>query len=87
MLGARSVAVVGASPRPDSFGARMIIEGKRSSARLHLVNPEDAPPQSRGPLALKSADVTLTGVALMGRGINLPIAWPATMWVIEGTRL
>lgn len=39
MLGARSVAVVGASPRPDSFGARMIIEGKRSSARMHLVNP------------------------------------------------
>ena len=22
-----------------------------------------------------------------GRGINLPVAWPATMWVIEGTRL
>jgi len=39
MLGARSVAVVGASARPDSFGARMIIEGLRSSARMHLVNP------------------------------------------------
>ena len=26
MLGARSVAVVGASAKPDSFGARMVIE-------------------------------------------------------------
>ena len=32
MLGARSVAVVGASARPDSFGARMIVEAQRSSA-------------------------------------------------------
>jgi acyl-CoA synthetase (NDP forming) len=39
MLGARSVAVVGASPRPDSFGARMVVEAQRSSARVHLVNP------------------------------------------------
>lgn len=39
MLGARSVAIVGASPRPDSFGWRMIIEAQRSSARFHLVNP------------------------------------------------
>jgi acyl-CoA synthetase (NDP forming) len=39
MLGARSVAIVGASARPDSFGARMIVEGQRSSARMHLVNP------------------------------------------------
>ena len=39
MLGARSVAIVGASPQPDSFGARMIVEAGRSSARVHLVNP------------------------------------------------
>ena len=39
MLGARSVALVGASPRPGSFGARMIFEARRSSARMHLVNP------------------------------------------------
>jgi acetate---CoA ligase (ADP-forming) len=39
MLGARSVAVVGASAKPDSFGARMVIEAQRSSARMHLVNP------------------------------------------------
>ncbi|GAY13684.1 acetate--CoA ligase family protein [Mycobacterium sp. shizuoka-1] len=39
MLAARSVALVGASPRPGSFGERMIIEARRSSARMHLVNP------------------------------------------------
>jgi acetate---CoA ligase (ADP-forming) len=39
MLGARSMAVVGASPRPDSFGWRMIVEAQRGSARVHLVNP------------------------------------------------
>lgn len=39
MLGARSVALVGASPKPDSFGSRMILEAQRSSARMHLVNP------------------------------------------------
>ncbi|TRW82728.1 acetate--CoA ligase family protein [Mycolicibacterium sp. 018/SC-01/001] len=39
MLGARSIAVVGASPRPDSFGARMVIEASRGTAAVHLVNP------------------------------------------------
>jgi acyl-CoA synthetase (NDP forming) len=39
MLGARSLAVVGASARPDSFGARMVLEALRGSARVHLVNP------------------------------------------------
>jgi acetate---CoA ligase (ADP-forming) len=39
MLGARSMAVVGASARPDSFGARMVIEAQRGSAQTHLVNP------------------------------------------------
>ncbi|MGY4654255.1 acetate--CoA ligase family protein [Mycobacterium sp. URHB0021] len=39
MLGARSMALVGASPRPGSFGARMVLEAQRGSARVHLVNP------------------------------------------------
>ncbi|MGH9298618.1 MAG: CoA-binding protein, partial [Acidimicrobiales bacterium] len=41
MLEARSVAVVGASPRSGSFGDRLITELLRSSWRpsLHLVNP------------------------------------------------
>ncbi len=41
MLQARSVAVVGASERPDSFGWRMTTEVLRSPGldQVHLVNP------------------------------------------------
>ena len=41
MMGARSVAVVGASDRPDSFGWRLTTEVLRSPglARVHLVHP------------------------------------------------
>lgn len=55
--------------------------------RVALLNPQDAPPQSRGPNALKSGPVILTGAALMGHGLHLPLAWPATMWMVQGTRL
>jgi acetate---CoA ligase (ADP-forming) len=42
MLEARSVALVGASPRPGTFGQRMVEEVTRSPARpqVHLVNPK-----------------------------------------------
>jgi acyl-CoA synthetase (NDP forming) len=41
MLEARSVAIVGASARPDSFGARMLAEAAKSPARpvIYPVNP------------------------------------------------
>jgi acetate---CoA ligase (ADP-forming) len=41
MLEARSVALVGASPRPGTFGQRMLDEVAKSPARpeVHLVNP------------------------------------------------
>ncbi|HEY3982014.1 MAG TPA: acetate--CoA ligase family protein [Streptosporangiaceae bacterium] len=44
MLAARSVALVGASPRPGTFGARMVEEVTRSPSRprVHLVNPRYA---------------------------------------------
>jgi acyl-CoA synthetase (NDP forming) len=44
MLEARSVALVGASPRPGTFGQRMVGEVARSPARprVHLVNPRYA---------------------------------------------
>ena len=74
MLGARSVALVGASPRPDSFGARMIAEAMRSSARMHLVNPRyeqiDGVPCAPSLAALdEPVDLVLLGVpdsALLG---------------------
>ena len=39
MLEARTIAVVGASARPGSFGERMVTEAQRGSARMYLVNP------------------------------------------------
>ena len=41
MLSARSIAVVGASPRDGSFGHRLVTEvgRSRSSPTIHLVNP------------------------------------------------
>ncbi|MDR0344137.1 MAG: CoA-binding protein, partial [Nocardiopsaceae bacterium] len=41
MLEARSIALVGASPRPGSLGERMVAEARRSPSRprLYLVNP------------------------------------------------
>ncbi|MEF3048921.1 alpha-galactosidase [Pseudotabrizicola sp. L79] len=65
------------------------LTGLDPDARYHVAlrNPDDRPPQSRGPNALKSGPITLTGRALMGQGILMPVAWPATLWVIEGERL
>ena len=44
MLEARSVAIVGASARPDSFGARMLAEVRRSAVEpvIYPVNPRYA---------------------------------------------
>jgi acyl-CoA synthetase (NDP forming) len=49
MLGARSVAVVGASARPGSFGERVVTEVRRSPSApdVHLVNPRWTEVQGR----------------------------------------
>jgi acetate---CoA ligase (ADP-forming) len=58
LLEARTVAVVGASPRPDSFGRRLVTEVLRSpGARdVHLVNPRYAEVDGR-PCVPSLADV------------------------------
>jgi alpha-galactosidase len=55
--------------------------------RITLVNAEDRAPQSRGPAALKTQSLILSGHALMRTGLALPVAWPATLFVVEGCRL
>lgn len=55
--------------------------------RVTLINAEDRAPQSRGPAALKTQPLVLSGRALMRSGLALPVAWPATMFVVEGERL
>lgn len=54
---------------------------------LRLSNPQDAPPQSRCLTALQQGPLVLTGQALMAQGLLLPVAWPSTLWMVEGRRL
>ena len=55
--------------------------------QIALRNPEDAPRHSRGNVALKAGPLKLSGQYLMRCGIQLPVTWPATLWVVEGHRL
>lgn len=55
--------------------------------RVELVNRAEAPALSRGDVALKAGALTLSGQALMHRGLTLPWHFPETMWVVEGARL
>jgi alpha-galactosidase len=54
---------------------------------ITLRNPSSAPKPSRGAVALKTESLVLSGQALISAGINLPLAWPATIYVIEGSCL
>jgi alpha-galactosidase len=88
--GGRFVVFAGqAETSRQSLPRPLRLTGLEPDARyeVSLTNPEDAPRQSRGPNALKSGPLTLTGRMLMTKGILLPVAWPATMWVVEGRKL
>ncbi|MEM9717196.1 MAG: alpha-galactosidase [Pseudomonadota bacterium] len=52
--------------------------------QISLRNPQDAAKVSRGFVALRAQPVTLSGRALMDHGVQVPNAFPATMWVLEG---
>jgi alpha-galactosidase len=51
---------------------------------ITLRNAAQAATLSRGPVALKDRSLTLSGALLMNQGINLPVAFPETLWVVEG---
>lgn len=88
--GARFVVFAGQSAQTMQILPRPLrLTGLDPDARYRITlrNVADKPPQSRGPNALKDGPLTLTGRALMGQGIHLPVAWPATMWVVEGERV
>ncbi len=88
--GARFILFAGQSTTSAQVLPRPLpLTGLDPAARydVTLLNPEDAARHSRGPNALKSGHLTLTGTALMQRGLTLPVAWPATMWMVEGRRL
>ncbi len=87
--GGRFVVFAGQSDTSRQILPRPLrLAGLEPEARytVSLLNPEDLPRQSRGPTVLKTAPLTLTGHVLMTRGILLPLAWPGTMWVVEGRK-
>ena len=55
--------------------------------RIRLENRETATALSRGNLALKREDMTLSGAALMHKGVALPWSFPETVWVLSGERV
>jgi alpha-galactosidase len=79
----QATASVQALPRP----LRLTGLDPQARYRIALKNPEDAAKQSRGENALKSGPLTLSGQSLMAQGVVLPVAWPATMFVLEGQHL
>lgn len=52
--------------------------------RINLVNKDQRHGMNRAPVALTTAQLELSGSALMTTGVQLPIAFPATMWVLQG---
>lgn len=88
--GSRFVVFAGqAATSAQSLPRPLRLTGLDPAARYEaaLLNPEDRARQSRGPNALKSGPLILTGQALMSRGLLVPVAWPATMWVVQARRL
>ena len=61
----------------------------RARYRIGLADPEAASSQrlSRGPVALKSGPIEVSGTWLMQHGVTLPWTFPETMLVLEGLRL
>jgi alpha-galactosidase len=55
--------------------------------RVTLLNAGDATSASRGPVALKDGSASISGAALMGAGLQLPISFPDSIWVLEGERI
>ncbi len=71
------------SPRP----LRLTRLEPEARYRIDLVNRGDVSPLSRGRIALAEGPLVLSGSYLMGSGVLLPWSFPASMWVIEGSRL
>ncbi len=58
-----------------------------ASYRIDLATRDSVPGLSRGTPALKAGPVSLSGRYLMEAGLVLPWAFPASIHVVEGTRL
>jgi alpha-galactosidase len=88
--GSRFVAFAGQSATTSrSLPRPLRLTGLDANAiyRVSLANPQDVPRLSRGQNALRGgATIRMSGALLMNHGIALPVAFPATMYVIEGQK-
>ena len=57
-----------------------------SQYQITLRNPQQSALTSRQDLIIKQQSLTLSGNFLMQKGISLPIAFPSTLWIIEGKK-
>lgn len=71
------------APRP----LRLTRLDPRARYRVALVNRDDASALSRGTPLLKEHPAKVSGQYLMQHGLTLPWSFPASIWVVEGTRL
>ncbi len=88
--GSRFVAFVGkADTSAQSVPRPLRLTGLMPEARyrVEIVNREDLLPFARDELLLRDGPAEASGQYLMQRGIILPIAFPGSIFVIEGTLL
>ena len=69
-------------PRP----IRLADLDPNASYRVELANRDDAVRLSRGKMALKTGTLALSGRFLVSKGLTLTWSYPASLWVIEGSR-
>ncbi|SFS01277.1 alpha-galactosidase [Yoonia litorea] len=71
------------APRP----LRLTGLDPQASYRITLANRNTLHRLSRGPTALKTDTLELSGAYLMHHGVTLPWSFPERMWVLEGQKL
>jgi alpha-galactosidase len=88
--GSRFVAFVGKAGASSQIAPRPIRLTQLDPAaayRVNLRNRDDIPDLSRGAPALKYGAIEVSGRYLMQQGMTLPWSFPATIWVVEGSKI
>ncbi len=88
--GSRFVVFAGKSATSGQINPRPLrLTGLDAAARYRvaLANRDEVSSLSRGAPALKSGAILVSGRYLMQHGLDLPVALPDSIWVVEGERL
>jgi len=81
-LSQKSTPRVGLLPRPIGLTGL----DPAATCHLDLLNGASVPKLSRGAPEIKNSTLTQSGAYLMNHGVNLPWAFPASIWVLLGER-